>query len=171
MRRLRFWSSSLDCETVKMKAQRQAELLKIVRSRNVSCQAELVDTLNERGFAVSQTTVSRDIGDLGLVRLKGAADTARYAEPTMRDAPAMRDSALKRIASQALLTVESTGNIVVVKTQPGAAQGLAWAIDAADLPGVAGTVAGDDTILVACSHGASGKGIEKSLMGYALEKR
>jgi transcriptional regulator of arginine metabolism len=150
-----------------VKRQRQAAISKIVKSGRVHNQKDLVAALRMEGFEVSQTTVSRDLTELGLARLREAGG-ARYAEPA---APAATtDAALRRTAPQFLLTVEPTGNIVVVRTQPGNAQGLAWAIDTAGLPGVAGTVGGDDTILVVCSQGASSKKVSERLMRYALEQ-
>lgn len=152
-----------------MKTQRQEAIRRIVKSGNVSSQSELVESLREQGFDVSQTTVSRDLGELGLTRLREAGGPARYVKPGASGGA--DDSALRRTAPQVLLTVEPTGNIVVVRTQPGGAQALAWAIDAASLPGVAGTVGGDDTIMVVCSSGTSGKSVGETLMGYALEQR
>jgi transcriptional regulator of arginine metabolism len=151
-----------------MKAQRQAAVLKIVRSGEVKNQAELVAALRAEGFDVSQTTVSRDLGELGLTRLRASGGGARYVEPS--GAGAADDSALRRNAPQVLLSVEPTGNLVVVRTQPGGAQGLAWAIDTAALPGIAGTVAGDDTIMVVCSAGVSSKKTGERLMAYALDQ-
>lgn len=153
-----------------MKQQRQAAIKKIVRSGKVKSQKELADALKSQGFDVSQTTVSRDLLDLGLTRLREPGGGARYAEAA-EGASGSGDAALRRTAPQALLTVEPTGNIVVVKTRPGNAQGLAWAIDAASLAGVAGTVGGDDTILVVCSQGTNSKKIGEMLMSYALEQR
>jgi transcriptional regulator of arginine metabolism len=134
----------------------------------VASQRELVEELRSRGFEVSQTTVSRDMSELGVTRLRrnGSTSYVRAGESAL---PA-DDSALRRAAPQVLLSVEPTGNIVVVRTQPGGAQALAWAIDAADLPGIAGTVGGDDTIMVVCSQAASSVEIGESLMGYALEQ-
>jgi transcriptional regulator of arginine metabolism len=152
-----------------MKAQRQAAILKIVRAGEVKSQAELVGALISEGFDVSQTTVSRDLAELGLTRLRGSGGGPRYVEAT--GARPADDSALRRSAPQALLSVEPTGNLVVVRTQPGSAQSLAWAIDAAALPGVAGTVGGDDTIMVVCSAGVSSKKTGDRLMAYALEQR
>ena len=151
-----------------MKTQRQEAIRRIVRSGLVSSQKDLVEALRADGFDVSQTTVSRDLGELGLTRLREAGGRARYAEPG--GSAGADDSALRRTAPQVLLRVEPTGNIVVVRTQPGGAQALAWAIDAASLPGVAGTVGGDDTIMVVCSAGTSSRSVGKALMGYALEQ-
>jgi transcriptional regulator of arginine metabolism len=154
---------------VGVKRQRQAAILKVVRSGKVSSQKGIADALRSQGFDVSQTTVSRDLTELGLTRLRDSAG-ARYAEAAGASRRPADDSALRRTAPQVLLTVEPAGNIVVVKTQPGNAQGLAWAIDAATLPGVVGTVGGDDTILVVCADAASGRKVGKRLMKYALEQ-
>ena len=152
-----------------MKRQRQAAIVKAVRSGEVSSQKDIVEALRSAGFDVSQTTVSRDLGELGLTRSRESGGAARYAEPGARSGAG--DQALRRTAPQVLHTVEPTGNIVVVKTQPGGAQALAWAIDAAGLPGVAGTVGGDDTIMVVCSKGTSSARLGEMLMSYALEQR
>ncbi len=151
-----------------MKRQRQAAILKIIREQDVGNQSDLVDALEHEGFVVSQTTVSRDIGELGLTRSRVGGGRARYLEAGSQS-PGRDDGALKRAAPQSLLSVEPTGNMVVVKTQPGSAQGLAWAIDAACLEGVAGTVGGDDTIIVVCSRGASSGKIGEKLKKYSLE--
>ena len=151
-----------------MKKQRQEAIRRIVRSGKVGSQSDLVKSLRSEGFEVSQTTVSRDLSELGLMRLREAGQGARYVEPG--SASGADDSALRRTAPQVLLTVEPTGNIVVVRTQPGGAQAQAWAIDAASLPGVAGTVGGDDTIMVVCSSRASSSRVGETLMGYALEQ-
>lgn len=151
-----------------MKRQRQEAIRRIVKSGQVYSQGDLVQALRTEGFDVSQTTVSRDLGELGLTRLREAGGRARYVEPG--GSRSVDDSALRRTAPQVLLTVEPTGNIVVVRTQPGGAQALAWAIDVAALVGVAGTVGGDDTIMVVCSAGTSSRSIGETLMGYALEQ-
>jgi transcriptional regulator of arginine metabolism len=153
---------------VAVKRQRQAAILEVVRAGKVSSQKDLVEDLKSQGFEVSQTTVSRDLGEMGLTRLRDSSG-ARYGEAATGQGSA-GDAALKRAAPQVLLAVEPTGNIVVVKTQPGGAQGLAWAIDAAVLPGVAGTVGGDDTIIVVCSQGSSSRKIGDILLKYALEQ-
>lgn len=151
-----------------MKRQRQAAIKKIVMSGRVKSQKDLVGALKEQGFDVSQTTVSRDLAELELTRFREEG-RPRYA-PARPDRAA-DDSALVRTAPQVLLSVEPTGNIVVVRTQPGGAQALAWAIDAAEIKGIAGTVGGDDTIMVICSQRASSGKIGETLMRYALEQR
>lgn len=152
-----------------MKAQRQAVLLQVIREARPRNQRELVEGLKVRGFDVSQTTVSRDLADLGITRVRGSRGVARYAEAPGVP-PGSDGEALRRSAPHVLLTVEPAGNMVVVKTRPGSAQSLAWAIDAARLEGVAGTVGGDDTILVVCSEGTASGKVSEVLMGYALEQ-
>jgi len=153
-----------------MKAQRQAAMLQVIREARPRNQRELAEGLKARGFEVSQTTVSRDLAELGITRIRGSRGAVSYAEAP--GAPQGSDGeALRRSAPQVLLTVEPTGNLVVVKTRPGSAQSLAWAIDAARLEGVAGTVGGDDTILVVCSEGTASGKVSSVLMEYALEQR
>jgi transcriptional regulator of arginine metabolism len=154
-----------------MKRQRQAAIQKAVSSGEVKSQLELVGLLSRKGFKVSQTTVSRDLKELGLAKGRHKDGSSRYSEPSALTSTGEDVEMLGRSARQALLSVEATGNMVVVKTTPGSAQGLAWAVDYASLAGIAGTVAGDDTILVVCSAGVSSKKIGEMLMEYALDKR
>lgn len=154
-----------------MKRQRQKAIQKAVKDGKVKSQSELVRLLARQGFDVSQTTVSRDLRELGLARGRDPRGTLRYGEVQRKGGGSPDDAALRRTAPMALLTTEPTGNLVVVKTSPGNAQGLAWAIDAAELKGVAGTVAGDDTILVVCSENMDSNKTSKRLMQYALDKR
>ena len=151
-----------------VKRQRQAAILKSVRGGGIASQSQLVRTLAEQGFDVNQTTVSRDLKELGLVRLRGPGGTTSYGSAGAAESGDDGDG-LRRMAPQFLLAAEPTGNMVVVRTSPGNAQGLAAALDAAHLPGVAGTVAGDDTILVVCSRGSDSDGICAKMMEYALE--
>ena len=153
-----------------MKRQRQETILRAVRRGTVKSQQELVELLAREGFEVSQTTVSRDLKDLGLSRGRDRKGSLRYGDVSSLGDKEEDDGALRRAAPLSLLSFEASGNLVVVKTAPGNAQGLAWAMDAAGLKGIAGTVAGDDTILVVCSAGEDSKRIGKRLMNYALDK-
>jgi transcriptional regulator of arginine metabolism len=153
-----------------MKRQRQAAIQKAVNHGEVRNQQELVEVLAREGFKVSQTTVSRDLQELGLAKRRDRLG-GRYSDPSSLAETREDGELLRRSAPQALLSAEATGNLVVVKATPGSAQGLAWALDSASLKGVAGTVAGDDTILVVCSAGVSSRKIGEMLMRYALDKR
>jgi len=152
-----------------MKRQRQAAILRNVRAGGVTSQRELVCVLAREGFDVSQATVSRDLKELGLLRLRGPDGDMSYGS-TGEAGSGGDDKGLRRMAPQFLLAAEPTGNMVVVKTSPGNAQGLAAVLDAARLDGVAGTVAGDDTILVVCSREMDPDNICVKLMEYALEQ-
>lgn len=150
-----------------MKQQRQAAILRVVRKDIVTDQRSLATLLAGDGFPASQTTISRDIKELGLVKGRDAHGRLRIGKTEELGGPAEEDARLRRMAPGFLLSCEPTGNMVVVKTLPGNAQGLAAALDSANLEGVAGTVAGDDTILVVCAAGADSPKMGRKLMRYA----
>jgi transcriptional regulator of arginine metabolism len=155
-----------------LKRQRQALIAKKINSGQVKSQRDLVEMLSKEGYRVSQTTVSRDLAELGYSKGRDRSGIPRYAGAAgAGQGSQAADGALTRIAPEVMLDAEATGNIIVVKTSPGNAQGLAWAIDAAAIKGIAGTVAGDDTIMVACSAGADSRRIRKKLLGYATGGR
>lgn len=115
---------------------RQEAIRDIVRSLDVRTQRQLVDHLKERGFDCTQATVSRDVADMGLQKLHEGMYV--LAE----------DLHLQRMVSELVVNVKRSDNLVIIKAQPGTALGIAAAIDAADLPDVLGSLAGNDTILV-----------------------
>jgi transcriptional regulator of arginine metabolism len=136
------------------KFERQGAILRLVAERELSTQAEVVDALDEVGIEAVQTTVSRDIAQLGLVKARNAEGRLVYKLPEADDLT--RLSELTSALRGSTLSLEATGALVVLKTPPGYASGLAKAIDEARLPDVAGTVAGDDTIFVAPREGIPG---------------
>ncbi|AEG15485.1 arginine repressor, ArgR [Desulfofundulus kuznetsovii DSM 6115] len=130
-----------------MKARRQRLILEIIRQQVIETQEELAEALRAAGFPVTQATVSRDIRELGLVKVPGEGNTFRYAAPG-ETPPLRRDERLKRLLRSSVQLIDFSENLVVVKTLPGEAQGVASAIDQAAWPEIIGTVAGDDTILI-----------------------
>ena len=136
------------------KFERQGEILRLIQERPLATQAEVAEALREAGHDAVQTTVSRDIAQLGLVKVRGADGRLVYAVPGAADLDRLSElaAAMRRWA----VSVAATGNLVVVKTPPGYASALARAIDDAQLPDVCGTVAGDDTIFVAAREGVAG---------------
>jgi transcriptional regulator of arginine metabolism len=136
------------------KFDRQGAILRLVQQRELGTQAEVAEALRSEGFDAVQTTVSRDIAQLGLVKTRGAEGRLVYALPGAADLDRLSEltSALRRWA----ITLDATGNLAVIKTPPGFANALARAIDEAYLPDVIGTVAGDDTIFVAAREGLTG---------------
>ena len=127
---------------------RQDAIREIVRNKNVRTQRMLVDELKTFGFDCAQPTVSRDIADMGLRKLPEGVYV--LAE----------DLHLQRMVSELVVEVVRTGNLVLVKAQPGTASGIAAAIDAAELPAVLGSLAGNDTILVVARTDDDGERFE-----------
>jgi transcriptional regulator of arginine metabolism len=137
------------------KAARQRRIVDVLRRHAVRSQAELADALAGDGLAVTQATLSRDLDDLGAVKLRGDGGHLVYAVPEDGGDPRPRaaadDSArarLARLLEELLVGVEHSANIAVLRTPPGAAQFLASALDQSGLDTVIGTVAGDDTVLL-----------------------
>jgi len=147
--------------------ERQNAILRLVRERALSTQAELAAALAEAGFDVVQTTVSRDIAELGLVKVRAPSGRLVYAPPGTTDGDRLRalGAALRRYAT----SVEAAGPLVVLTTPSGYASALAQAIDEAAHPGIAGTVAGDNTIFVAARDGVSAKSLADELAGHLLQ--
>jgi transcriptional regulator of arginine metabolism len=140
----------MDTTLQQPKTKRQRAILSLIAARPVRSQDELAVLLEEQGYDVTQATVSRDIKELGLLKipLKGGAGGAfKYVEPT--DGPAYT-SRLHRVVSEVVVAARSSLNQIVLRTHPGTAMMLAAAIDGAAWPEVLGTIGGDDTVLVIC---------------------
>lgn len=127
---------------------RQDAIREIVRTADVRTQRMLVDELKACGFDCTQATVSRDIADMGLHKLPEGMYV--LAE----------DLHLQRMVSELVIGVQRTENLVIIKAQPGTALGIAAAIDAAELPDVLGSLAGNDTILVITRTTSDGEQFE-----------
>jgi transcriptional regulator of arginine metabolism len=140
---------------------RQGAILRLVGARELSTQAEVAQALREEGIDTVQTTVSRDIAQLGLVKVRNARGKLVYALPGADDLDRLSEltGALRRWTTG----ITATGNLVVVSTPPGYANALARAIDQAALADVAGTVAGDDTIFIAAREGIAGADLAAEL--------
>jgi len=128
--------------------ERERALLEIVRERDVGTQAELAEALAERGFEVTQSTVSRDVRRLGLVKVPLAGGGVRWARPRPDEASPGARQRLDRLLREEVRSVRPGAALLAVETPPGSAGAVAAALDAADLPGLVATVAGDDTVLV-----------------------
>ena len=144
--------------------ERQGAILRLVREQELATQAELAAALHAAGHDVVQTTVSRDIRELGLVKVRGASGRLVYAAPEEarpRDlAPSFRRTAL---------AVESSANVVLVTTPSGFASALAEEIDRAGHPHVLGTIAGDNTIMIVAREGVPGAVLRDELRAYLME--
>ncbi len=132
----------------------------ILSEHEVSSQTSLVELLAERGYEVTQATVSRDLRALGAVKARSAAGTIRYVWEPGGDQSGPVEALADALSTYAR-SVRASGNLVVLKTPPGAAHVVAAAIDSADLRGVLGTVAGDDTLLVVADEAAGGRAVTR----------
>ena len=143
------------------KFDRQGAILRLVQVRPLATQEELAEALREVGHDAVQTTISRDIAQLGLVKVRDPAGRLVYALPGSADLDRLSEltSALRRWA----VSLDSSANLLVIRTPPGHANALARAIDEARLPDVIGTIAGDDTITVIAREGVQGAAIESEL--------
>ncbi len=130
-----------------MRAQRHQKIMEIVDRRPVETQEELANELIRAGYRVTQATVSRDIKKLGLIKVATEDNRYRYAVPGEGFLVA-NQTKTKRVFRDSIISLDFSGNIIVVKTTPGAAQAVAQVIDTEKWKEIIGTVAGDDTILV-----------------------
>jgi transcriptional regulator of arginine metabolism len=129
-------------------------VLRLVEQRPVSAQHELVALLGEQGFAVTQATVSRDIAELGLVKVS-RADRHVYAAPEDLATPAATDAPLRRLVTDLPITVRRSGLTLLLITRPGMASALSQAIDESTFQDQEGTLAGENTVLVLFADDAS----------------
>ena len=142
------------------RAGRQARIIAVLSSRPVHSQGELAALLADDGIEVTQATLSRDLEELGAVKLRGAdGGGGVYVVP--EDGSPVRGVSggterVARLLGELLVSTESSANLAVLRTPPGAAHYLASAIDRAALPDVVGTIAGDDTILVVAREPMTG---------------
>ena len=143
------------------KFERQGTILQLVQERELATQQEVAQALRDAGYPAVQTTVSRDIAQLGLVKVRNAEGKLVYALPGADDIDRLNEliTALRRWA----VSLDASANLLVIRTPPGCANALARVIDEARLPDVLGTIAGDDTITVIAREGVHGAALEREL--------
>lgn len=129
-----------------MKARRQAKILELIKNNVVETQEELAEALGRHGIAVTQATVSRDIKELQLNKVPTADGRYRYGVPD--EVPTGSSDKRRRIFRESVLDVDSSENLIIVKSLTGTAPGVGSAIDHLNWPEILGSVAGDDTVLV-----------------------
>ena len=138
------------------KPQRQHRVARLLAEHAVSSQTQLVDLLAAEGVASTQATVSRDLEDLGAIKVRVGGGETVYAIPELPSEQRAPLDHLRRVFSEWVVEVAHSANLVVLRTPPGSAHVVASALDRSGLPGVLGTVAGDDTIVVVVTEDVSG---------------
>ena len=151
------------------RASRHALIVTLLSSRQVRSQSALQKLLAAEGVDATQATLSRDLDELGAVKLR-AADGGAGIYVVPEDGSPVRGVAggtdrLARLLSELLVSTDASGNLAVLRTPPGAAHYLASAIDRASLPDIVGTIAGDDTILVVAREPLDGAGLARRIEG------
>ena len=129
-----------------MKLARHAKILEIINSQDIETQEELAEELKKSGMNVTQATVSRDIKELKLIKV--LSETGKYKYATITHTESFMSNKLVNIFTQTVINVETIENFVVVRTISGSASAAAEAIDSLNFDGIAGTLAGDNTIFV-----------------------
>lgn len=156
------------------KTARQARITELIAARQVRSQTELADLLAEDGIDVTQATLSRDLEELGAVKLRGVDGGAgEYVIPEDGHPRPMAGGTdrLGRMLAELLVSHDSSGTIAVLRTPPGAAQFLASAIDRAAPAGVIGTIAGDDTVMLVAAEGTTGAAVAAHLAALAAGEK
>jgi transcriptional regulator of arginine metabolism len=149
------------------KNQRQHRIVRLLEANSVNSQLQLVELLAAEGVVATQATVSRDLEELGAVKVRVPGGETVYAVPELpRDQIAPSDH-LKRVLGDWVVEVAHSGNLVVLRTPPGSAHVVGSALDRAGLDGVIGTVAGDDTVLVVSSERTGGAEVARHLSSLA----
>lgn len=137
------------------KAQRQHQICKILADHPVTSQSQLVDLLGDEGVTATQATVSRDLEDLGAIKVRVPGGATVYAIPEHPSDQLAPQDHVRRVLGEWLVEVERSGDLVVLRTPPGSAHVVASVLDRSAIGNLIGTVAGDDTLLAIA---ASGKG-------------
>ena len=151
-----------------MKPHRQAIIRELVERESITSQEQLRGRLRDRGIDVTQATLSRDIRELALV--KRTADGAYRSVGTVANGSnGDAEEVLAKDTAELLRRQEVVGHMIVLRTDPGQAQSLAIAIDRANVPDVAGTIAGDDTILVICRSVEGARAVSERFNGFQIE--
>ena len=154
---------------------RHRRIVELVTQHEVRSQGELAELLAASGVRVTQATLSRDLVELDAVKVRTPSGALVYAVPgeggdrTPRPAvdPKVAEARLARLCSELLVSAEASGNLVVLRTPPGAAQFLASALDRAELDQVLGTIAGDDTVLTISRAPSGGRALVDRLVALA----
>ena len=146
-----------------MKARRQAEILRIIGERDIETQEQMLDQLERRGIRATQATISRDIKELNLVKQPGAGGSYRYVVSAARPPQRAAAGRLQNIFKEGVTSCDVAQNIVVVQSMPGLAPGAGAALDAMELEGLVGSLAGDDTVILIMRTAQAAEGLTREI--------
>jgi len=149
------------------KTSRQHKILQILGNVTVTSQDQLVELLEADGVEATQATVSRDLEDIGAIKVRMPGGELVYALPEHSNEQVAPADHLRRVLSDWVAEVGHSQNLVVVKTPPGSAHVVASALDRSGLEGVLGTVAGDDSIMIVATEAVTGKDLAKHIRKLA----
>ena len=151
-----------------MKLARHEKIIELIHQYDIDTQEELAARLNEAGFKVTQATVSRDIRALKMTKVAGKDGKSHYA--ILKNAAPELGDKYTRVLRDAVISIDVGQNLVVVKTVPGMAMGVAAALDALAWPEILGCIAGDDTIMCACRSSDLALGVMEKLHNILDQK-
>jgi transcriptional regulator of arginine metabolism len=149
------------------KRQRQHLLARLIAEHRVHNQARLVELLAAEGVEATQATVSRDLEDLGAIKVRVPGSESVYAVPDLPAEQVAPEDHLRRVFGEWVVEVAHSANLVVLRTPPGSAHVVASALDRAGVTGVVGTVAGDDTLIVVVDESVGGSDMADQLAALA----
>lgn len=153
------------------KAQRQQAIARIIASNDVFSQPELRSLLAKAKITATQATISRDLDELGAVKVRVAGGESKYAIPEFETARIAPSDQLRRVLTEWVGEVTCSGPMVVVRTPPGCAHVVASALDRSGMDGLIGTVAGDDTVLCVASEKLGGRKLAENLSALAGHRK
>ncbi len=145
------------------RTQRHFKIVNLLAENVVTSQTQLVEMLNELGAEVTQATVSRDLDELGAIKIRLKGNVSAYAIPDNIGTTQVSDDHLSRVLGDWVGEVKVSYNLVILKTPPGSAHVVASALDRSNLAHIVGTVAGDDTILVVADENYGGLNLARDL--------
>ncbi|MFQ9515543.1 MAG: arginine repressor [Eubacterium sp.] len=147
-----------------MKTRRQRKIIELISNYDIETQEELANLLINKGFAVTQATVSRDIRELNLTKVQTRSGKQKYVVPN--STMIVPNSKFMRVLNDGILSVETAGNILVIKTVSGMAMAVGAALDAINIKEIVGCIAGDDTIMCVVKNADDCEKVKEYLENY-----
>lgn len=150
-----------------MKQLRQRAIRDLVEQRPIRTQQELATALRERGFRTTQATISRDVAELGLIKVSREGTVAYGLPPRLLEAETSGEDRLRALLGDLPLEIHEAGLLLVLRTMPGSAHPIAAALDRTRWSEIAGSIAGDDTVFVAVPDRASLQRLKRRLLNLS----